>query len=84
MIKFEIRNPKSETIPKFEFSNKRNDFLTTPSFGILVFRDLNLFRYSCFDIRIFVFIKSCVPLGQGVKIILEAEKNEFVQTRAEY
>ena len=67
LIKFEIRNPKSETIPKSKFSNDRNGYLTTPPFGILVIRHSNLFRYSCFDSRIFVFINPLTSHTRGVQ-----------------
>jgi len=43
MNKFEIRNPKHETISKFEFPNVQN------SFGHLNFGYLDLFRISDFS-----------------------------------
>ena len=54
LIKIEIRNPKSETIPKSEFSNDRNGSLAAPPFGILVIQDSNLLfvlRYSNFRVH---------------------------------
>jgi hypothetical protein len=47
MNKFEIRNPKHETISKFEFLNVQKRF------DHLEIVHLDLFRISIFDIRIF-------------------------------
>ncbi|MEW6170569.1 MAG: heavy metal-binding domain-containing protein, partial [Candidatus Omnitrophota bacterium] len=50
MSKSEIRNPKSETNPKSEFSKSKT------CFGHLNFCNSILFRYSIFDIRIYAVI----------------------------
>ena len=51
LSKFEIRNPKHETNPKFEFTNVQNGIiLSVKGFGHLDLGNLNI--VSDFDIRI--------------------------------
>ena len=57
LIKFEFRNPKSETILKSEFSNAQNDYLASYFLGFWSF-EIRI----CFDIRasVFEFLRSII------------------------
>jgi hypothetical protein len=60
--KFEYRNPKFETIPNDQNPNDQNVFLIqildsrSPVLIIGTFENSNLFRMSCFEFRVLLYI----------------------------